>query len=666
MFEALTDALGLVFTLKHLAFLGVGVLLGLIVGVFPGLGGIAGLSVLLAFLYPFQDDPVAGLALMVGLVAVIPTSDTFSSVLMGIPGSSASQATVLDGFPLSRQGQAARALSAAFVSSLYGGLIGAALLTFFILLAVPLIRSFKTPEMLAVTVLGFSMVSVLSGRSLFKGVVAAGLGALVGAVGEGPTGWGSRMSFGSEYLSDGFQLVGVGLGVFAIPEIISLLRTDRSISDRDLLGHGWRQGVLDWWRNIFLSTRCAVIGVIVGVIPGLGGSVVDWIAYGHTVQSSRDQKMFGNGEIRGVIGPESSNNAKEGGGLVPTLVFGIPGSGSMAVFLGGMGILGIEEGITFVTTRLDTTYTIAWSLALANVLGAGLCLLLSPLIARLTRVRFTLLAPFMLMVICFAAFQPRESLADLMAMLGIGILGILMKRFGWSRPAFLIGFVLSSQAETYTYQVVQFTQRLGVSYLLSPLVLVILAVTIVSVWLSARKKPAARAAGAHELSTSGTVPAIRTRKLQAGFSLSIVVFSAAMLMDSFRIPVLLDKIFPIAVALVTLPFALLISYLQIRGHDRRPELVDEEPTAETGGRGLVTTLAWMAGLVVLTALTGFFIANFLFFIAFLIRRDRMPWIMALPCACSASSVLWMFSWLSNCDFPRGLLQNLVDMPWPLG
>ena len=211
--------------------------LGLSIGVFPGLGGIAGLSMLLPFVYGM--DPVAGLAMMVGLVAVIPTSDTFASVLMGIPGSSASQATVLDGFPLAKQGQAARALSAAFTSSLFGGLFGAVVLTFFILIARPIVLAFGLPELLMLTILGLSMVGVLAGRSLLKGLVAAGLGMMVGAVGEAPAQGSSRMDFGAWYMQDGLSLVIVGLGIFAVPEIISLLRQDRAIARDARLGAGW-------------------------------------------------------------------------------------------------------------------------------------------------------------------------------------------------------------------------------------------------------------------------------------------------------------------------------------------------------------------------------------------------------------------------------------------
>ena len=181
---ALIQAFDLIFTWEQISWLVVGVVLGLSVGIFPGLGGIAGLSLVLPFLYGM--DPVSGLAMMVGLVAVIPTSDTFASVLMGIPGSSASQATILDGFPLSKNGQAARALSAAFVSSLFGGIFGAIVLTFFIIIARPIVLSFRLPELLMLTILGLSMVGILSGNSGLKGVIAACLGLAFGAIGEAP------------------------------------------------------------------------------------------------------------------------------------------------------------------------------------------------------------------------------------------------------------------------------------------------------------------------------------------------------------------------------------------------------------------------------------------------------------------------------------------------
>jgi TctA family transporter len=662
---ALGDAFGLILTPANLGYLAMGVVLGLSIGVFPGLGGIAGLSMLLPFIYGM--DPVAGLAMMVGLVAVIPTSDTFASVLMGIPGSSASQATVLDGFPLAKKGQAARALAAAFSSSLFGGLLGAVVLTFFILIAQPIVLAFGLPELLMLTILGLSMVGVLAGRSLLKGLVAAGLGLMVGAIGEAPAQGSSRMDFGAWYIQDGLQLVIVGLGIFAIPEIISLLRQDRAISKDASLGAGWSDGVRDWWRNKWLSLRCSVIGVLVGVVPGLGGSVVDWIAYGHSVQTTKDREQFGKGEIRGIIGPESSNNAKEGGGLVPTLLFGIPGSGSMAVFIGGLILLGYEAGPQMITNDLDITYTVVWSLALANVIGAGMCIFLSGGIARLTTIHFPLLAPFLFMMISFAAFQSKQTSWDLLALVVIGVLGIFMRRFEWPRPAFLIGFVLADQAEVYTYQATQIAMtkaRVGgaeavMEYVLSGTVIVLFLITVVSVWLGARQSS--------KLNPNEQQASRQSNKIAPiVFTGIIALFLAIFLYSSMQLDVLIDKVFPAVVAVVTLLGAIVLMTQMAKAPLGDAVLADGEADGEDAAapHGLWTTLGWFLSLLLLTVLFGFVLALTMFFLVFLRIRAGASWLRSLLLTGGGIGALLTIAYALNRDFPAGLLQEMIELPWP--
>ncbi|MDX1781122.1 MAG: tripartite tricarboxylate transporter permease [Thalassovita sp.] len=661
---ALGEAFSLILQPAQIMYLVLGVLLGLSVGVFPGLGGIAGLSLVLPFM--FGMDPVSGLALMVGLVAVVPTSDTFASVLMGIPGSSASQATVLDGFPLARKGHAARALSAAFVSSLFGGLLGATVLTFFILIARPLVLAFALPEMLAITILGLSMVAILAGRVALKGVAAACLGLLIGTIGEASHGGSLRMAtYDIPYLIDGVKLVIVGLGIFAIPEIVSLLRQDQSIARDAKLGAGWMQGLRDWWDNIYLSIRCSVIGVIVGVIPGLGGSVVDWIAYGHTVQSTKDKSNFGRGEIRGVIGPESSNNAKEGGGLVPTLIFGIPGSGSMAVFIGGLALLGYEAGPQMIQNNLDITYTVVWSLALANVVGAGLCILLSGGIARLTTIRFALLAPFLFMMIAFAAFQSRQSLGDLVTLFAIGLLGIFLRRFDWSRPAFLIGFVLSRQAENFSanaQQIASFKFRRGLDqgleYIASPIVLAILAITIVSVVVGIRQ--------AKQINSEGAV-ATGAKRGPIIFLLVILAYMVTAFINAAMIDLTSDKIFPMTVASVGIVALLVLLYQMMTAGEDHHLFSDREAGGDDAeaAHGLWGTLAWFAGLLILSSLFGFIIALALFMLAFFRMRAGLPWSRTVLLSAAGIGFMCFIAGTLNRDFPPGLLQEFVKLPWPL-
>jgi TctA family transporter len=662
---ALGQAWGLILQPIVFGYLVVGVMMGLAIGVFPGLGGIAGLSLLLPFM--FGMDPILGLALMIGMVAVVPTSDTFASVLMGIPGSSASQATVLDGFPMAKRGQAARALSAAFASSLFGGLVGAAFLTVFILVARPVVLLFKSPELLMISIFGLSMVGILAGRVAIKGIVAAGLGMLIGTIGEGPFNGELRMSsYDFPYLTDGLKLVIVGLGIFAVPEIVALLRKDRAISDTPALGGGWIEGIKDWWANKWLSMRCSIIGVVVGVIPGLGGSVVDWIAYGHAVQSTPDKSKFGKGEIRGVVAPESSNNAKEGGGLVPTLLFGIPGSGSMAIFIGALALLGsgIDVGPSLLENNLDFTYSIVWLLALANVVGTVLCILLSGQIARLTNVRFALLAPFIFMIISFAAFQSGQNLMDLVALFTIGLLGILMRRFDWSRPAFLIGFVLSNPVENYSNNANQIAGikfragfEAGMAYIASPIVIILLIITVVSVVVGLRQ--------AKNIMAEGDVPS-GGKRAPLLFLLAVIAFLSYALINVGSIPdyAATDRVFPFFVGAVTMLGALILLVQMMRRPESDALFADRERNGEVRAYGLWQTLAWFAGLLLLTSLTGFILALAVFLISFMRLRAGMGWAFGLIYAGCGIAFMMFMAWLLNRDFPPGLLQSYFDLPWP--
>jgi len=666
---ALGDAWALILQPIVLGYLILGVSMGLAVGVFPGLGGIAGLSLLLPFM--FGMEPVYGLALMIGMVAVVPTSDTFASVLMGIPGSSASQATVLDGFPMAKKGEAARALSAAFASSLFGGLVGAFFLTAFILVARPIVLAFGLPEMLMITILGLSMVAVLAGRVALKGLAAAGLGMMVGTIGIADAGGSLRMAtYDIPYLTDGLQLVIVGLGIFAIPEIVSLLRQDRSISENSSLGAGWLVGVKDWFDNIWLSVRCSLIGVLVGIIPGLGGSVVDWIAYGHTVQTTKDKSGFGKGNVRGVIGPESSNNAKEGGGLVPTLLFGIPGSGSMAIFIGAIALLGsgeIEVGPKMLKDNLDITYSIVWLLALANVFGTLMCIALSGGISRLTTIRFTYLAPFLFMLISFAAFQSGQNFEDLLALFGVGLIGIFLRRFDWSRPAFLIGFVLSNPVEKFSnqaFQIASFKFRrgfeTGMDYLFSPIVIVLIIVTVISVVFGIRQAKSIMAEGDIQ---SGSKRAPITFLMVITAYLIVAVLNANAIPD-FNMT---DKIVPLVVGGISLACCLIVLVQMMRSPEGHVVFADKEVAGEDADApyGPWSTLAWFAGLIAATWVVGFIIALAGFLITFLRVRAQAGWVKTLFLTVCGIGFICLMAGALNRDFPPGLLQGAADLPWPL-
>ena len=576
---------------------------------------------------------------------------------MGVPGSAGSQATVMDGFPLAKQGQAARALSAAFSASLIGGLFGAAFLSGFILIARPIVLAFGSAELFMLAVLGLSMVGVLSGASLLKGLAACGFGLLIGSVGPAPATGEYRLTFGTDYLVDRLPIVVVALGVFAVPEIVDLVRKRGAIAGKSSIGQGWLQGLKDTFRHRWIVLRGSLIGVIIGAIPGLGGSVVDWIAYGNTVQTSKDRENFGKGDIRGVIAPESANNAKEGGALVPTLLFGIPGSGATAVFLGGLILIGVQPGIRMIQTQLDLVYTVIWSLALANVVGAGICVLIAKPVARITEIRYVYLAPFMIMVIFFAAFQSTRLWGDMLAMFALGVLSTYMKRFGWPRPPLLIGYVLAGGAETYLYQAVQFY---GWAWWERPIVLIIAAVIAVSVFFAVLYRRSDSHGASDKSASVGRGP-------QTLFALGIFLLSLYALYDVWDLN-LLGRVLPLGAALFTALIAgMILLSLAVAG-PASPVAFDEEGP----GEGVLSStsyehyLLWIAGLLVGAALLGFVVAVAIFFVLFLRMKAKAPWWKVLLLTGCAVGFLGTMSRLLVMYFPTGLLQELVALPWPVG
>ena len=464
----------------RLGFLAFGVFLGLVLGVIPGLGGLVGLSLLLPF--TFNMDPFSALALMMGLASVTVTSDTIPAVLFGVPGTVGSAATILDGHPMAQKGEASRAFGAAFTASVVGGLIGAAILAVSVPVLRPIMLYIGTPELLAICILGLSLVATLSGGAPLKGLTAGCIGLMVATIGEEAQTGEIRWAGDFLYLVEGLPIVPLALGLFAIPELASMAINRSSIAAKLTSGikpqekWGQLQGVRDVLNNWFLVIRCSAIGSTLGAVPGIGASVIDWIAYGHASRSEKGaSETFGKGDVRGVIASESSNNAKEGGALIPTVAFGVPGSASMTLLLGAFLIHGITPGPKMLTSQLDITYTLVWSVALANILGAGICFIFANQLARIALIRSGILVPVVLAVTFIGAFQGSRDWGDIYALLIFGVIGWIMKQKGWPRPPLVLGFVLGGLVENYMFISVN---RYGTDWMARPIVMIILAITI--------------------------------------------------------------------------------------------------------------------------------------------------------------------------------------------
>lgn len=639
---------------SHLMFLFLGVILGLIVGILPGLGGIAGLSVLLPFV--FGMDASDALAMMIGLLAPTATSDTFPSVLMGIPGTSASQATVVDGFPMAKKGEGARALGAAFTASMFGGVFGAIVLTLSVFAARPIILAMGFGEQLLLVILALSMIGMLTGTSALKGLATCCLGLLLGSIGTAPATGEFRLVMDSIYLSDGIPIVIVGLGMFAMPEIIDLLRRSTRISERAELGHGWLKGFKDVLTHWWIVLRCSILGCIIGALPGLGGSVVDWIAYGHVIQTTKNRERYGTGDVRGVLAPESANNAKEGGALIPTLLFGIPGSGSMAILLGGFILIGIEPGVTMLTQHLDLTYTMIWSLALGNIAATLLCLLLANQVAKLTTIRYAYLAPFMLVLIFFAAFQATREWNDLFALFAMGTLGVFMKRFGWSRPALLIGYFLAPRLEPTIYQAYQVY---GFSFFERPIVIGLVIATALSIFAAWRFSPN-RGVTYKPKSDHG----LQNRKPQLMFAGLVLAFMVYALIDSFSYT-WFGGIFVQIVAIVSLLLMLPLLFFMVRSRKPSGILLDTELTINVD-RSAYHYLGWILGMFVLVGLVGFPFGCALFIYIFIQKKVGNAPLKHAIMGIAGIAFLGVMSYFLTLRYPSGLLQQFINMPWWLG
>jgi TctA family transporter len=447
--DALIEGLRLVTAWPAFGLMLVGVLIGLYLGAIPGLGGLIGFSLLLPF--TFGMEPVSAFAMLLGMFAVTTTSDTLSAVLLGVPGP-AGAATLMDGHPLAKRGEAMRALGAAYTSSALGGVLGAMVGAASLPILKPIVLTFGPPEFFMLGVLGLTFVGALSGGSMLKGVVAALFGLLLSTIGYSTQGGIARYSFEINYLLNGFEIVPVVLGLFAIPELIELATKGLPIArvDDEQRPHkgqmlqGIREALQHWW----LLVRASVIGIYIGFLPGVGGSVADWAGYGHAVQSAKDKSQFGKGDIRGVIAPEAANNAVKGGDLLPTVAFGIPGSPSMSILLGAFVIHGLRPGPEMLTTKLPVTFSMMWTIAIANVIGAAILMFFSRQIAKITFVRGHLLVPGIMLFAFMGAWMTASQLGDWLALIGFGVVGHVMRRAGWSRPPVVLGFVLGPIMET--------------------------------------------------------------------------------------------------------------------------------------------------------------------------------------------------------------------------
>lgn len=432
-----------------------GTFYGLTIGIIPGAGATTGLVALYPFVGIFlsMGDPYLGVVFLMAVVAASTTGDTYTSVLLGIPGANSAAATVVDGFPLAQQGRAAYAISAAVTVSTINGILWGLLVFLLLPWYSNLVMFFGTPELWAFTLLAFVTVVFVTNRHWVKSIIALTVGLYLGLVGVDPVTASNRFTMGWDYLGGGIQIMPLVAGLFAIPELLAGFGHRAAMSQTLSNFQQSKEGLRAVWENRWLAFRGGFIGAFVGVLPGLGGAVADWMSYGQTVATNPNEKIkFGTGNIKGVIGPEGSNNAQKASSMIPTVLFGIPGAPFAAILMSLFVYLGLEMG-TPMLLEDETFFTaMTFGFLASTVLVALICLPLTPAIAKAAQVKYVYYFPILLLFIIWACVQYTGGWEDYAILAIFSVLGIACKKFRFSRPALLIGYILADRIESLSLQ----------------------------------------------------------------------------------------------------------------------------------------------------------------------------------------------------------------------
>ncbi|WP_255171224.1 tripartite tricarboxylate transporter permease [Natrononativus amylolyticus] len=444
--EALLEAIGLIARPETLMWIVVGICLGIVVGALPGLGPPLGMAILLPLTLP-----LSGTDAIIFLVSIYSGSmygGSIAAILVNVPGTPASAATTFDGYPLSKSGRAMDALTMSASASAFAGLFTVVLLILLSPVLIGVVLSFGSPEYFLVAILGLSMITIVSQGSIVKGFAAGAFGLLLTTIGIAPMTPELRYTFGQTALYDGLSFIAVMLGLFAIAEMLNLAAKPGGITDTEFeLSGNMFSGVRSTLSRPVLVFKSGFLGMAIGAIPGSGAAVSNFVAYAEAIRSSATPELFGEGNAEGVIAAEASNNGTVGGSLIPTLSFGIPGSGSTAVLLGGLLMHGLRPGPDLFSSQLAITYSIFLALLIGNLLILGLGVVFVVRLSYITRVDTNVIIPIIVVFSVVGGLAVRNNWADVATLLVLGVIGYYMYKHDYSIIALVLGVVLGPIAE---------------------------------------------------------------------------------------------------------------------------------------------------------------------------------------------------------------------------
>jgi putative tricarboxylic transport membrane protein len=458
MSDAILFALGKVFYWKNFLYVALGTGVGLVFGALPGLSSVISLSLFLPLTYGM--DSMSAMFLYSGLMGANPFGGSISAILINTPGTAQNIATVFDGYPMTQKGEAGRALGISATASALGAVFGIIILIILLPVVRKVVLAFGPPEFFMMVLFGLSAVVVAARGNMIKGLFTGGMGFLLSLMGRSSLTGTIRFNFGTTYLWDGIVLIPFMIGLLAISEIINLgTKKQVTISSVEVTTgfKGVWEGIKDVFRHKVCFFRSASIGTFIGIIPGIGGAVANVVAYTVALQTSRHPETFGKGEVEGVIAPESANNAKDGGALLPTVGFGIPGSAEMAVLLGAFILHGLTPGPLLIKEHLEIVWALIYGLTLSNLLASTFGLMASRLLIKIAHTNLSYVIPIVGSICLVGAYAIRGDIWDVLLAILFGFVGFGLRTFGFPIITLVMGYVLGSMAE------VSFMQSLMIS-----------------------------------------------------------------------------------------------------------------------------------------------------------------------------------------------------------
>lgn len=476
--QAALDGFWLVFSWPNILYPLTGTLLAMLISLVPGVSGVTLMALAIPFTLAWEPLPI--MLLFGAFVGGATFMGSVTAILLNIPGKNSNAATLLDGYPLARQGRARTAIGCSAASSALGSTFGLLILILLIPFMRPAVLWLGPAELLMLVIWGLTTVAVLVRGSPVKGIAIAGVGCLLAFVGLDPHTGEARYTFDTLYLRDGLKLVPVFIGIFALAESLDLAADKPvSISGQTRLAAlkgSVAQGVASVFKHIGVFLRCSMLGTVIGMVPGVGATVASFTAYGHAAAHAKNGR-FGRGDIRGVIAPEAANDAKDGGAFVPTLAFGIPGGSGTAMLLTVLTVHGIAPGRDMLTTNAELMFVLIWSLFLSNWVTSLLGIAFVGPLTRVTLIPSQRLVPFIVVVSTFAAYIYREQIWDVALAFLFGVVGFLLKRNDWPRVPLVIALILTPMFENYLNLTLQLHELGRIDFWGRPGVLVLIALT---------------------------------------------------------------------------------------------------------------------------------------------------------------------------------------------